>query len=95
MIWDFGHRVFQIYEIALGLEYLHEEGISHGDLRGVSPSLIFMLFFFLISFSRIYSLTTEDLSVLQTLGSLCMLKLTVEKMALQEVGMSVGWPQSR
>lgn len=26
----------QYHEIALGLEYLHSEGVVHGDLRGVS-----------------------------------------------------------
>lgn len=27
----------QIEDIIRGLEYLHGEGIVHGDLRGVSP----------------------------------------------------------
>lgn len=27
-------RVCQVYEVALGLEYLHSEGVVHGDLHG-------------------------------------------------------------
>ena len=28
--------LLQLYEASLGLEYLHDEGIVHGDLHGVS-----------------------------------------------------------
>ena len=34
-------------EVAEGLQYLHQEGITHGDLRGVSP------FFFLFLDTRV------------------------------------------
>ena len=33
----------QLVEISQGLQYLHEEGIVHGDLRGVSMVLCILL----------------------------------------------------
>ena len=33
------HKTFKLYEVTLGLEYLHQEGVVHGDLRGVSNFL--------------------------------------------------------
>ena len=49
---QFSHHIFirlQLYEISLGLLYLHGEGVVHGDLHGVRIQLIiyelFLIFF--------------------------------------------------
>ena len=35
--------ILQMHEIAQGIQYLHSEDITHGDLHGVSPARIFEL----------------------------------------------------